>query len=266
MKTFILNIFAFFIVTNLFAQSDTSFLGRINNLEKKIDAIGSFVKKLDSTDEKVKDLEYTISKLNREIRDLTTAQTRSKDRIEDLQKENGSLLLKADNIAKYQFKFEKLIGLLRNENASFNREMLKLLEEVNLMNSVSNYDVLDNFKKISSSIDTVKIYIETHPFDAIENSAQLKRLERLKVETKTLKFPNLEKDVDYYYDIVSTYCAVTKKVGDKINETVNQSNIRKPPLIDLKKKYSQYVFLINQLNLAIEKMEYTFPYKATCTD
>lgn len=266
MKKSFLFIFTICSINLALAQDSTELISKINKIDQKTDRIEDFIKKIEANDQKIKSLEQRNESLINESASHLAQKKELIDRINTLKTENSSLQIQVDNIVKYKMRFEKIINSLLKEHANFNQEIISILEDANLMANFSNASVLDNFKKFKSTIDGVKKYIETQPYDEIENNNHLKSLAELKTETAKLKFSNLEADVDYYTNLLGVYCLATKIVGTKIEETAGNASVRNAKLVDLKKNYKNYVFLISELDKALGNVNYKFIFKASCTD
>jgi len=264
-KQFILFLFIL-IISKTYAQKDSLLSVKINNIDAKTDHIESFIKKLESSDQKNRFLEDSIIKLNRENISISSQNQSYSSKLNSAQLTIGTLQLQADNVGKYKAKFEKIISLLSNEHATFNPELIKILEDASKLLEFSNVKVLENFIRLGSDIEGIKNYVEKKPYDSIENINYLSKLSTLKKETAQLKFENLESDVDFYIDIVSTYCLITKKIGTTIAESVGKKSVRDVVLLDLKKKYKDYIYLITEIEKAQRDPNYKFNFRATCTD
>jgi hypothetical protein len=273
MKKFILFIFTIILYTNLFAQKekDSIVKEKPNPVNIRLDEIYYSVKNIELTILTNKKLEEDVIKLKQDLRDaegmkitLMNLKNDAQIKVQNLQTEKDSLI----KVSKYyKSQNEKIVALLQDEHAGFNREILKVLEEINLVYGVTNYQVLENFKRISVDMDIIKNYIEKKPFDSLENKSHLKKLEELKQEATKYKFVNFSNDVEKYSDILSNYCYVTKKFANFFDDpSAKNEKIRNPKLAKLRQDYINYVFIISEIDKALVDVNYKYPYKATCTD
>ena len=163
MKKSFLFIFTICSINLALAQDSTELISKINKIDQKTDRIEAYIKKQDANDLKIKSLEQRVASLTNDSVDLNNRIGDLFSKLDKQKIENASLQLKVENIVKYKLRFEKIINSLLKEHANFNPEIIAVLEDANLMASFSNSSVLDSYKKLSSSIDGVKKYIETQP-------------------------------------------------------------------------------------------------------
>ena len=254
-----------FFFGNCIAQNDSSvwLLKRITQMESKIDNIDAFIKKMDSTVQQNKKFE----KKYEEVKDSIYTINAEKDIVE--KKLDAALdsinKLNQNELALTNFKsnYEKIVASLLNEHASFNPEILKLLEEANNIKPIGGINFLNTYNKVNRSIDQVKKYLK-QPYDSDLNMINLNELAQVKMEAS--KFKNLLKDIDALTVLLNGYCSATLEVGNTINKSVLTKETRKPKLYIQKNKYKDYDFLIEQLNKASDNDEYTVAFKTNCTN
>ena len=102
------------------------------------------------------------------------------------------------------------------------------------------------------------------PFDSIVNVYYLNELTLIKPAASNFK--NLEKEIDRYINTLKNYCSATKAVGTKVSETAGNTAVRNQKLYLLKTYYKDYDYLITQLDIAMDKVDYKFTFKANCPD
>ena len=109
----------------------------------------------------------------------------------------------------------------------------------------------------------MKKYLK-QPFDSIENINYLNALTLIKPAASNFK--NLQKDIDKYINTLKNYCSATKAVGTKVSETAGNTAVRNQKLYLLQTYYKDYDYLITQLDIAMDKVDYKFTFKANCPD
>ena len=131
MKKFILFIFTIILYTNLFAQKekDSIVKEKPNPVNIRLDEIYYSVKNIELTILTNKKLEEDVIKLKQDLRDaegmkitLMNLKNDAQIKAQNLQTEKDSLI----KVSKYyKSQNEKIVALLQDEHAGFNREILK---------------------------------------------------------------------------------------------------------------------------------------------
>ena len=268
MKKQILTILSMLIIGHCIAQNDSSkLLNRINKIDVKIDNIETFIKKIDTTNQENKKLKAEIQENNKSFYALSADKTSIQINLNSARDSIKNFINNKDineNIIKeYKKNFEKIIEFLSNENGGFNDEILKALDDANNTKPFSNISILNAYVKINGSIEKVKKYLK-QPFDSIVNVNYLNELTLIKPAASNFK--NLEKEIDRYINTLKNYCSATKAVGTKVSETAGNTAVRNQKLYLLKTYYKDYDYLITQLDIAMDKVDYKFTFKANCTD
>ena len=264
MKKHFLTILSILILSNCFAQKDSiAIINKINKLESKIDNIEIFIKKMDSTEQKNKELQLINSKLNKMYYDLNLEKISVEENLLHARDSVKAFKQNDEIVLQNKSHIEKIINSLLNEHSSFNPEIIKALEGANKNSPFSNNNILITFSKLNRSIDSIKSFL-SQPYDSLENKSHLYKLRELKKDA--IIFKNLDSDIDKYIKLFSNYCVVTYTVGTAIASTSGNEAVREPKLKLLKSSFKDYDYLITELNKGIEKVNYKYIFKASCTD
>ena len=255
-----------FFFANCIAQKDSSVL-LLNKIDAKIDSIEAFIKKIDTTNQVNTALKAEILLTNKSFyalsADKTSIQTNLNSARDSIKNFINSKDINENIIKEYKKNFEKIIEFLSNENAGFNGEILKALDDANNTKPFSNISTLNAYVKINGSIEKAKKYLK-QPFDSIENTNYLNSLTLIKPAASNFK--NLQNDIDKYITLLNGYCAATYEVGTTIAASIKIPETRNPKLYIQKNKFKEYDFLISQIDIARENPNYKFTFKANCTD
>jgi hypothetical protein len=270
-KTINLFIFLFLaFITNAQSKLDTS-SSLDRNFENTNKLIQNLSIKVDSIDIKnevrSKNLKDSINKLNKIIEKLKLDSTNLQVNISNLSKKDSLNTLASANSEKVKEQFDNIIQQLSNQNSNINPEILKLINDVNIIVPLKKIDVLANFTRLTKTISNVREYLNNKPYDSLLNNNYLDSLSSSKQEINSFHFKNLGLEIDFYIDLLEMYCSKTKEVGKEINESVGSVNELNRPirLLNQKRKTMEFGFLLNEIKKAQRTINYKFIFKA-CTD
>ena len=244
MKNKLTYLFILIAISGFTQKSDSVLFNKIINIE-------SVVTKHFQMDSTNKTNIITIQKLQNDIVEIQRNLNSAKQEKEEYKVENDKIKenLKAAiaDINTLKPVYKNIIDLLKNENSTFNPEIIKILKNNKNLSEAEN-KTLNDFVKLCDTIAVIRKYINEEAYKETTNSNYYDITIKLLGETR-LKFDKIYKELENYKDLLSRYCLATKYVGITFEKIDKYPTLKDDELTSLQYNY----FKFGYLNMLIEK-------------